>query len=97
MGHYGERDKVGASVKPKGTYVKLGQKKGRHALSLSYHKVDDLAAVGDEAKRSNLAYVYNLRKNVELYGSLQQSTLERASGPELQDVDQVSIGSRIRF
>jgi hypothetical protein len=97
MGHYGERDIDGNNVKPTGSYVKVGQKLGRHALSLSYHQVEDLAAVGDTAKRTNLAYVYNLRPSIEVYSSLQNSSLARATGPELEDVNQLSVGSRFRF
>jgi hypothetical protein len=96
-GHYGERDTDGSAVDPEGTYIKIGQKMGLHAVSLAYHKVDDLAAAGDEAERVNLAYVYNIAKGVELFGFYQNSSLDRTFGPSIEDVDQFSIGSRIKF
>ncbi len=96
-GAYGERSIEGASVDPSGLYIKLGKKFGQHAVSISHHTVDDLNTVGDVAERTNLAYVYNMRNGIELYGMAQNSSLERASGPELGNVKQISIGSRIQF
>ncbi len=95
-GHYGERNKDGAGVDPSGSYIKVGQKMGRHKLSLSYHQVDDLAAAGDQATRTNLAWDYNLRKGVEVFASYQNASLDRTSG-NLEDQDMLSIGSRIKF
>jgi hypothetical protein len=95
-GHYGEQDRDGAGVDPSGSYIKVGQKFGKHAVSLAYHKVEDLAAVGDEAERTNLAYVYNIAKGVEIFGFYQNSSLDRTGG-SAEDVDQISIGSRVKF
>lgn len=64
-GHYGERDKD-AGVDPEGAYIKVGQKLGKHNVSVAFHTVDDLAAAGDEAERVNLAWVYHIHKGVEL-------------------------------
>ena len=96
-GAFGERSIDGASVDPSGLYIKVGKKFGKHAVSISHHTVDDLNAVGDEAERTNLAYVYKMNNGIELYGMAQNSSLERAAGPELGDVKQISIGSRIKF
>lgn len=97
-GHYGEKDlDQNGRTDPEGIYVKVGQKLGSHNLSLSYHTVDDLAADGDEAERVNLAWVYNLRKGIEVFADYQNSSLDRAGGVSLEDVDQFSIGSRIKF
>ena len=96
-GHYGKSEVDGSAVDPEGTYIKVGQKMGLHAVSLAYHTVDDLAAVGDEAERVNLAYVYNIANGIELFGFVQNSSLDRAGGPSLDDVSQISIGSRIKF
>jgi len=96
-GAYGERNIDGVSIDPSGLYVKVGKKFGKHAVSISHHAVDDLNAVGDEAERVNLAYVYKMNNGIELYGMAQNSSLERASGPDLGDVKQISIGSRIKF
>ncbi len=95
-GHYGEQARDGA-VDPSGTYIKVGQKMGRHKLSLSHHRVEDLAATGDEAKRTNLAWVYDLRKGVEIFAAYQNASLDRAGGVSLEDQDIFSVGSRIKF
>lgn len=95
-GHYGEQDRD-AGVDPSGSFIKVGQKLGRHKLSLSYHKVDDLAADGDEAKRTNLSWNYDLRKGVEVFATYQNASLDRAGGISLEDQDVFSIGSRIKF
>ena len=96
-GHYGKSEVDGAAVDPEGSYIKVGQKMGLHAVSLAYHAVDDLAQVGDEAERINVAYVYNIAKGIELFGFYQNSSLDRVGGPSIEDVDQISIGSRIKF
>ena len=96
-GHYGEQDRDGAGVDPESIYVKVGQKIGQHNVSLSYHSVDDLAATGDEAERINLAYVYNIKKGIELFADFQTASLDRAGGVSLEDVNQFSVGSRIKF
>jgi hypothetical protein len=95
-GHYGERDND-AGTDSDGSYVKVGQKMGRHNLSLSYHKVNDLAAAGDEAERTNLAWRYDLRKGVEVFAAYQNASLDRAGGVSLEDQDIFSVGSRIKF
>lgn len=97
-GHYGEKDlDASGSVDPEGLYIKVGQKLGKHNLSLSYHEVDDNAAAGDEAERVNVAWVYNITKGVELFGVYQNASLDRAGGVSLEDTDQISIGSRVKF
>jgi hypothetical protein len=94
--HVGDKDNdIGRD--PSGTYIKLGKKTGQHNFSVSFHTVDDNAALGDEAERTNLSYVYNMAKyGVELFGSFQTSSLERA-GVNFEDVDQFAFGSRIKF
>ncbi len=96
-GAYGERDINGASVDPESMYIKVGQKMGPHNVSLAYHTVDDLAAAGDEAERINLAWVYNITKGVELFADYQTASVDRAGGVSLEDIDQFSVGSRIKF
>jgi len=95
-GHYGQQDRD-AGVDPDGSYIKVGQKLGRHSLSLSYHNVNDLAAAGDDATRTNLAWDYNLRKGVEVFATYQNASLDRAGGVSLEDQNIFSVGSRIKF
>ncbi len=89
---YAEKDVNGASVDPSNTYVKVGQKFGRSAVSLSYTSAEDQAAVGRDAERVNLAYVYNIAKGVELFADYENASLDGA-----QDKDLFAIGSRIKF
>jgi predicted porin len=94
--HVGDKDND-TGRDPSGTYIKLGKKTGQHNFSVSFHTVDDNDALGDEAERTNLSYVYNMAKyGVELFGSFQTSSLERA-GVNFGDVDQFAFGSRIKF
>ena len=99
-GHYGERDLDGSSVSPSGYYFKVGQKFGaakNQDVSIGYQQVDDLAAVGDEAKRYNIAYVYHIpNKGIELFAVAQKAELDRTGG-SLEDQTMLSIGSRIKF
>jgi len=95
--HVGEQDLESASVDPEGTWIKVGKITGQHNYSVSFHTVDDLDDVGDEAERTNLSYVYNMAKyGVELFGTFQTSSLDR-TGVNFEDVEQFAIGSRIKF
>ena len=96
-GHYGEQDRDGAGADPEGYYIKVGQKMGKYNLSLAYQEVTDLAAIGDTAERINLAAVYNIKKGIELFADIQTASLDRAGGVSLEDQNQLSIGSRIKF
>lgn len=99
-GHYGEKSLDGGGVDPSGYYVKVGQKFGaakNQDVSLGYQVVEDLAAAGDEAKRYNLSYVYQIpNKGIELFATAQQAELSRAGG-DLEDQSMFSVGSRIKF
>lgn len=94
--HVGEKDNdTGAD--PEGTYIKVGKITGQHHFSVGFQTVDDNAALGDEAERTNLSYVYNMAKyGVELFGTYQTSSLDRP-GENFEDVDQLAFGSRIKF
>ncbi len=96
-GHYGKKNRA-IGIDPKGSYLKLGQKFGvakNHQLSVGYHKVNDLATAGDRAKRVNLSYVYLIpNKGIELFADVQRAKLNSSGG---NDLDTISIGSRIKF
>lgn len=99
-GHYGERNLDGGGVDPSGYYLKVGQKFGsakNHLVSLGYHKVQDLAAAGDDAKRYSLSYVYNIpHRGIEIFANYQNASLDRTGG-SLEDLSALSVGSRIKF
>lgn len=90
-----QRD-VAASREGKFTYVKLGYKFGRHALSVDYAKGDDQAAAGDEGKMLGAGYVWTPIAWAEIYGALKRHKLDR-SGTSAQDIDIFMIGTRVRF
>jgi len=91
---YAEQDRDNTNVDPEAVYVKVGQKFGPHAVSVSYNTVDDRGAAGNEADRTNLSWVYNMAKGVEVFGMYQTSSINHAG---VDDVDQFSVGSRIKF
>lgn len=94
--HVGEKDND-TGVDPEGTYIKLGKITGQHNYSVSFHSVDDNDALGDEAERTNLSYVYNMADyGVELFATYQTSSLDRP-GENFEDVDQIAFGSIIKF
>jgi len=94
--HVGDKDNDNGRD-PSGTYIKVGKKTGKHNVSLSFHTVDDNAADGDEAERTNISYVYNMAKmGVEIFGTYQLATLDR-SGEDFEDMSYFAFGSRIKF
>ena len=96
--HFGEKDLDIAGEDPTSTYIKVGKKIGvNHSVAVSFNSVDDLAATGDEAERTNVSYVYLMPDHgVELFGAYQIASLDRA-GADFDDVTQISVGSRIKF
>lgn len=97
--HFGEKDFDDSSTTdPEGTYFKVGQKFGEnHNVSIGFQTVDDLDNTGDEAERTTLGYIYNMSDyGTELFASYQSSSLDRP-GSIIDDVDQIAVGSRIKF
>lgn len=94
--HFGERDFEDKDTDAEGSYIKVGQKFGKNAVSIAFHSVDDLAAEGDEAERVNLSWVYVPKKGIELFASLNSAELSRSSG-DLEDQEVFGFGSRIKF
>ncbi|MGI9304923.1 MAG: porin [Gammaproteobacteria bacterium] len=99
-GSYGQQDPDNADAEADGFYAKIGYKFGAdqaHAVSVSYNVINDLELLNDEATRIAGAYVYNIKEHgVELYGLIQNAELDRP-GVDIDDVGQISIGSRIKF
>jgi predicted porin len=78
------------------SYVKLGYKAGKHALSLDYALAEDQAAAGDEADALGIAYVYSATNWAELYAMARRHSLERV-GASFEDVNVVMAGTRLKF
>jgi hypothetical protein len=78
------------------TYLKLGYKSGKHAVSVDFGRGEDQAVNGDEADFYGIAYVWTPAPWAELYAMVKQHTLDR-SGASFQDVKFVMVGSRLKF
>jgi hypothetical protein len=78
-------------------YVKVGYKTGKHAFSADFGMGDDQVAVGDEAKHFGIQYVFAPAKAVDLYAGYKTLSLDRAGGATFDDIDILTVGSRIKF
>jgi hypothetical protein len=77
-------------------YLKVGFKRGAHAVALDYAMGDDFTATGDEAKMYGIGYVWNPIRWVELYAAYKVHQMDIAAG-SLEDITIGTIGTRIRF
>jgi predicted porin len=90
-----ERD-ITAAQEGTFSYVKLGYKAGRHAVSVDHGRGEDQAAVGDEGKVTGIGYVYTPVAWADLYALYKRHSLDRP-GASFQDIDIAMVGSRLRF
>jgi predicted porin len=83
----------GSSVKSTNSYFKIGWKKGKNAVSLSYGQQD---TDGTDANPSSMAVAYNysIAKDVEAYASVRVSSADTSG---LDDVTGFWVGSRIKW
>ncbi|MFK5925090.1 MAG: porin [Desulfuromusa sp.] len=77
-------------------YTKLGYTKGIHAVAIEYGQTEDLNQEGDESDNWGLAYVVKPWKGVELYSAYRSYSLDRA-GTDYDDINQVMVGTRVKF
>ncbi|HEX5092109.1 MAG TPA: porin [Burkholderiales bacterium] len=77
-------------------YLKLGFKRGAHAVSADYGLGEDQNAVGDEARVFGLAYVYQAASWAELYALVKTHRLDRP-GAEFADIHVAMAGTRLSF
>jgi len=95
-----ERDNnvaVGATTRDSTfTYLKLGFKRGAHAVAVDWAMGEDFVAVGDEATMYGIGYVWNPVRWLELYAAYKIHQLDRTAG-SLEDVTIGTIGTRVRF
>jgi predicted porin len=78
------------------SYIKLGWKTGRHAVSVDFGRGEDQAAVGDEADFFGIGYVYTPVAWADLYAALKQHRLDRSAG-DFDDINVLMVGSRLKF
>ncbi len=88
---YGEESYEGVGVPDTdSTYIKLGQRFGDHALSISFGNLDDGV---DEVDQTAIAYQFNGAGGVDVYASYSMADPDSP----LEDWDQFIIGTRVRF
>ena len=92
---YGSRDTDGGR-EAENYYVKLGYKRGNHAVSVEWGQTDDLAAVDDESSSYGAGYVFNIFKGVELYAGYRLYELDRP-GVSTEDISVLMAGTRVKF
>jgi len=78
-------------------YLKVGYKTGKHAFSADFGMGDDQVAVGDEAKHFGVQYVFAPNQAVDLYAGYKTLSLDRAGGVTFDDINILTVGSRIKF
>lgn len=77
-------------------YLKLGFKRGDHAVAADFITADDQNAAGDEGKMIGVAYVYSAAKWAELYALAKNHSLDRP-GTSFEDIRIVMAGTRLKF
>lgn len=94
---YGMRDVHKADNDPVNYYVKAGYKKGMHAFAVEYGMTEDLAVEDDESSNIGVAYVIAPWNGVEFFGTFRQFELDRDGVSDIEDLQQVLVGTRVKF
>ena len=82
---------------PVNYYGKLGYKFDIHAIAVEYGVTEDLAQDKDKSKNYGLAYVIKPWNGVEFYGTYRIYELDRDGTSNIEDIQQVMLGTRIKF
>lgn len=77
-------------------YAKVGYKFGRHAVAIDWGNGEDIAATDVESDVIGIGYVWNPVAWAELYAAAKRHSLD-APGVDVEDINVIMIGSRIRF
>ncbi|NWO07524.1 MAG: porin [Alteromonadaceae bacterium] len=75
---------------------KVGYKTGKHAVALRYDITYDLDQEDDEASSISVGYVFNPINKIDVYAGYGINSLDR-NAADFQDIDVVTLGSRIKF
>jgi len=94
---YGSRDIDDADRDPVNYYGKLGYKFGIHALAVEYGITTDLVQDEDQSSNYGIAYVVKPWNPVEFYGTYRSYMLDRDDVSDIEDVNIVMIGTRVKF
>ena len=93
----GTRDIEKRSTDPVNYYGKLGYKFDIHAFAVEYGVTEDLAQKRDTSKNYGLAYVITPWNGVEFYGMYRTYELDRKGTSNIEDIQQVMLGTRVKF
>ena len=94
---YGSRDIDDADRDPVNYYGKVGYKFGMHALAVEYGMTEDLAVDEDQSSNYGLAYVVKPWAPVEFYGTYRSYMLDRDDVDDIENVNLVMVGTRVKF
>jgi hypothetical protein len=87
---------VGAEREGAFTYAKVGYKFGRHAVALDWGVGEDFEVTGVESDVIGIGYVWNPVAWAEVYAAAKRHSLD-APGADVEDINIVMVGTRIRF
>ncbi|RLC02947.1 MAG: hypothetical protein DRH90_12525 [Deltaproteobacteria bacterium] len=93
----GSRDIDNTGRDPVNYYGKLGYKFDIHAIAVEYGVTEDLDQNKDKSKNYGLAYVMKPWNGVEFYGTYRIFELDRDDTSNIEDIQQVMIGTRVKF
>jgi len=97
---YGNRDfdnVAGRSSNAWNAYGKLGYKFGKWAFSVDYTYSENVDTENDEATSIGAAAVFNPWESVEFYGGYRWHSLDRQGVSNIEDLNAVMIGGRVKF
>ena len=78
-------------------YGKIGFTRGKWAFSADYGVTEDLAQNGDEAETIGVAAVWNTWESIQFYAGNRWHKLDRDTVSDIEDVNAVMIGGRVKF
>lgn len=78
-------------------YGKVGFKRGKWAFSADYGITEDNVEDGDKAETIGVAAVWNTWESVQFYAGYRWHKLDRDTVSDIEDVNAVMIGGRVRF
>jgi len=95
---YAYRDQNGNGSEPTNLFGKIGYTfKKKHIASVQYSRTKHLSGQGDEGDTFGLAYVFSPWRSVEFYGTYYLHMLDRNQGSNIDDIDVVMAGARVKF
>jgi hypothetical protein len=78
-------------------YGKVGYTRGKWAFSADYGKTKDLAQDGDDAETIGVAAVWNTWESIQFYAGYRWHKLDRKNVSDINDVNAILIGGRVKF